>query len=130
MFKKLATSFLLASALVGGIVSPTFAADETTFQSVVMFPVRLLGSGVGAVIGVPLGIFKDSVKGFGMAADWTADAVGDKDNKVSQTVGWIVGGPIGAAGGGVYGAFDGMWHGMSTGYEKPFSSDSFTYKDE
>lgn len=130
MFKKLATSFLLASALVGGFVSPTFAADETTFQSVVFFPVKVLGSATGAVIGVPMGIFKDSVKGYAMATRYTADAIGDKDGDVPLFIGAVVGGPIGAVGGGAYGVFDGMWHGASVGYEKPFSADSFKYKEE
>jgi hypothetical protein len=65
MLNKLASSFILASALVGTIVAPCLAGDdESTFQSIVNIPVRVVGAGVGGTVGVPLGAVKDGVKGW------------------------------------------------------------------
>jgi membrane protein YqaA with SNARE-associated domain len=137
VYKKLATSFMLASALVGALVLPTFAAstatsasDESTFQSIVFFPVRVVGSGVGAVVGVPLGAVKDGVKGAQMGTQWVADKLGKEDGTYETWAGAVLGGPVGLLGGAAYGTFDGGWHGVVTGYEKPFSKDAFTFKEE
>lgn len=134
MFKKLATSFMLASALVGAVVLPTFAATATssddTFQNIVFFPVRVAGSAVGAVVGVPLGAVKDGVKGAQMGTKWVAGKLGNEDGVYQTWAGAILGAPFAAAGGAAYGTFDGGWHGIVTGYEKPFSKDAFTFKDE
>jgi hypothetical protein len=113
---------MLASALVGATVLPSFAqassagASDDTFQNIVFFPVRVLGSAVGTAWGVPLGMVKDGTKGAIMSTKWVAGA--------------ILGAPFGIAGGAAYGTFDGGWHGMTTGYEKPFSKEAFTFKDE
>lgn len=130
MLNKLAGSFILASALVGSLVAPCFAADDDTFKSIVLIPVRVLGSGVGTGLGMPLGAVKDGVKGAGKSSKWVAGKLGNEDAGVPQFFGAIIGGPVGMLGGGAYGVFDGGWHGMKTGYEKPFSKDSFTFKDE
>ncbi len=130
MYKKLAASFMLASALVGAMVLPTFAADDDTFQSIVFFPVRLLGAGTGTLVGIPEGAVKDGVKGAQQATKWVAGKLGDEDGTYQTWFGAILGGPFGILGGSAYGTFDGGWHGMKTGYEKPFSKDSFTFKDE
>jgi len=47
-----------------------------------------------------------------------------------QWTGAIVGAPFGIVGGAAYGMFDGCWHGMKTGFEKPFSKDAFTFKED
>lgn len=130
MYKKLAASFMLASALVGTMVLPTFAADDDTFQSIVFFPVRLLGAGAGTLVGIPEGAVKDGVKGAQQATKWVAGKLGDEDGTYQTWAGAIFGAPFGILGGSTYGTFDGGWHGMKTGYEKPFSKDSFTFKDE
>lgn len=129
MVRKLATSFVLASTLVGALVTPSFA-DSDTFQSICFFPVRLLGSGVSTVIGVPEGAVKDGVKGAMMSTKWVADKLGDEDGRYQTWTGALLGGPFGLTGGAIYGVFDGAVHGLKTGYEKPFSKDSFTFKDE
>lgn len=129
MLKKIASSFLVASALVGSMAAPSFA-DDDTFRNIVFFPVRVVGMGVGTVAGVPLGIVKDGTKGSIMATKWVADKLGDENGMYHQMVGGVLGGPFGLVGGGAYGVFDGGWHGMKTGYEQPFSKDAFTFKDE
>ncbi|CAN5618823.1 hypothetical protein BH10CYA1_BH10CYA1_57170 [soil metagenome] len=129
MLKKLASSFILASALVGTLVAPSLA-DDDTFKSVVVFPMRVVGTGVGMVVGAPLGAFKDSVKGSIKASKAVSGKLGNEDNGGCQFFGSILGGPFGFVGGGAYGMFDGAVHGAKEGYEKPFSKDTFTFKDE
>lgn len=129
MFKKIASSFLIASALVGTMAAPSHA-DDSTFQTIVFFPVRVLGSGVGTVVGVPLGMVKDGNRGAIKATKWVAGKLGDEDGKYHQVAGGILGGPFGLVGGAAYGSFDGGWHGMKTGFEQPFSKEAFTFKDE
>lgn len=129
MFKKIASSFLIASALVGTMAAPSHA-DDSTFQTIVFFPVRVLGSGVGTVVGVPLGMVKDGNRGAIKATKWVAGKLGDEDGKYHQVAGGLLGGPFGLVGGAAYGSFDGGWHGMKTGFEQPFSKEAFTFKDE
>ena len=129
MLKKIASSFLIASALVGSMAAPSFAGEDT-FRQIVFLPVRLAGMGVGTVVGVPLGVVKDGTRGSIQATKWVAGKLGDEDGTYHQTVGGIVGGPFGLAGGAAYGVFDGGWHGMKTGFEQPFSKEAFTFKDE
>lgn len=129
MLKKLASSFLAASVLVGATALPSFAAEDT-FASICYFPLRVLGMGVGTVVGVPLGMVRDGNRGAIQATQWVAGKLGDEDGTPHQVVGAIVGGPFGLVGGSAYGVFDGGWHGMSTGYKEPFSKEAFTFKDE
>lgn len=129
MLNKLASSFILASALVGTLVAPSFA-DGDTFKNIVTFPVKVVGTGAGVVVGVPLGAFKDSVKGSIKASRAVAGKLGNEDNSGCMLFGSILGGPVGFVGGGAYGCFDGAVHGAKEGYSKPFSKDTFTFKDE
>ena len=129
MLKKLASSFILASALVGTLVAPSHA-DYDTFRSICLFPVRVVGSGVGSVVGVPLGVVRDGNRGAIKSTQWVAGKLGNEDGMYQQWTGAIVGAPFGIVGGAAYGMFDGCWHGMKTGFEKPFSKDAFTFKED
>jgi len=135
MFKQLATSLVLASALVGA-VSPAFAAtpstnaSDDTFQSIAFFPVRVVGSTVGFLVGIPEGAVKDGVKGAMLSTKWVAGKLGNENGNYQTWAGALVGAPFGIIGGAAYGTFDGGWHGLKTGYEKPFSQEAFTFKEE
>jgi hypothetical protein len=129
MLNKLASSFILASALVATVVLPS-NADDDKFKSICFFPVRVVGSGVGMVLGCPLGAVKDGVKGFGQGEGWVAGKLGNEDSSGPRFFGSVIGGPVGFLGGATYGTFDGTVHGAKTGYKEPFSKDSFTFKDE
>jgi len=129
MLRKIASSFLIASALVGSMAAPS-KADDSTFQNIVYFPVRVIGSSVVLVVGVPLGFTKDGTKGYIKATQWVAGKAGNEDEKYHQIFGGIGGGPFGLIGGGAYGMFDGMVHGAKSGYSEPFSKEAFTFKDE
>jgi len=135
MFKQLATSLVLASALIGA-VSPAFAANtnanasDDMFQSVCFFPVRVVGSTVGFLVGMPEGAVKDGVKGAMLSTKWVAGKLGNENGTYQNWAGALVGAPFGIIGGACYGTFDGGWHGVKTGYEKPFSKEAFTFKEE
>jgi len=129
MHKKLASCFMLAAAVVGAMAAPSYA-DGDTFKSIVQFPVKLLGSGASTAVGMPEGAVKDGVKGAQMSTKWVAGKLGDEDGKYQTWAGAVLGGPVGLLGGAAYGVFDGGWHGMKTGYEKPFTKESFTFKEE
>jgi hypothetical protein len=129
MHKKLASSLVLAVAMLGTLVAPSYA-DDDTFKKVAQFPVKLLGSGVATAVGMPEGAVKDGVKGSKMSTKWVAKKLGDEDGTFQTWTGAVLGGPVGIAGGAAYGIFDGAVHGAKTGWEKPFSKDSFTFKEE
>lgn len=129
MFKKLASSFMIAACLVGTMAAPSYA-DEDTFRNICFFPVRVVGMSVGTVVGVPLGMVRDGNRGAIKATQFVAEKMGDENKGLFQVIGGVIGGPFGLAGGAAYGTFDGGWHGMSTGYKQPFSKDAFTFKDE
>ena len=129
MRKRLACSLAMASAFIFTSIAPSFAGDEYC-KGICGFPLRLAGCGISTVLGVPLGSFKDSVKGGQAAAKYVAKTLGNEDGDLHMLVGYVVGAPAGATFGAAVGSVDGLVHGFKTGYDKPFSSDSFTYKDE
>lgn len=129
MRKRLAYSFAMASAFIFGTVSPSFAGDECS-KSMAQLPLKVAGCGISTVLGVPLGTFKDSVKGGQAGAKYVAKTLGNEDGDLHMLVGYVVGAPTGAAVGGAIGSVDGLVHGFKTGYDKPFSKESFTFKDE
>jgi hypothetical protein len=129
MLKKLASSFILASAIVATAIAPSFADDET-FKDITQFKFKVVGSVVGGVVGVPLGAVKDGVKEGRKATRFVAKTMGNEDCEFYNLVGLTVGAPFGFVGGAAYGSVDGLVHGFKSGYDKPFTHSSFTYKDE
>jgi hypothetical protein len=129
MRNKIASSFVIAIGFLGATIAPTFAGDDT-FQNICQFPYRVVGSGFGAVAGVPLGAFRDSVKGWMAGTKAVASGLGNADGTPQQIVGGTIGGPIGFVGGAAFGTVDGAVHGLKSGYGSPFGKDSFTFKDE
>src|ERR1039457_5571093 len=97
MLKKFASSFILASALVGTMVAPSFA-DDDTFKNIVQFPVKVIGSGIAIVVGVPMGAVKDGVKGSMKSTKWMSGKMGNEDSGISCFLGSILGGPVGFVG--------------------------------
>ncbi len=131
MRKKLLSSLSLSLALAGSMVVPTLAADDNDmFRSILNFPLKVAGSCVGTAVGIPEGMVKDGVKGAIKSTRWAAGKLGNEDGLCTQMLGAVVAGPFGLVGGSGYGVVDGGVHGVKVGYEKPFSKDAFTYKDE
>ena len=56
-----------------------------------------------------------------------AGKLGNEDCCVRLTAGSVLGGPFGVVGGAAYGTVAGVIHGAKTGYEKPFSMESFRF---
>ena len=129
MLKKIASSFILASTLVGALVAPSYADDDSTFKSIVLFPAKVLGSSVGFVVGMPLGAVRDGNRGAIKATEFMSGKVSKQDGPYAWWPG-VFAAPFGIVGGSVYGVFDGGVHGVKTGFEKPFSKDAFTFKEE
>lgn len=77
-------------------------ADDDTFKTVCLFPVKVLGSGVGTVVGVPLGAVKNGTKGAMMSTKWVAGKLGNEDGQYQQWTGALVGGPFGVVGGAAF----------------------------
>jgi len=61
---------------------------------------------------------------------YVARAIGHEDGEVALIIGSVVGGPFGAVGGAAYGSVVGVVHGAKTGYNHPFSKESFTLKED
>jgi hypothetical protein len=129
MRNRIASSFVIAIAFSGAAIAPAFASDDM-FENIVQFPVRVVGSGFGAVVGVPLGAFRDSVKGWMAGTKMVAGGLGNAEGCVQQIVGGATGGPVGFVGGAAFGTVDGAVHGLKAGFGSPFGKDSFTFKDE
>jgi hypothetical protein len=129
MRKKIVSSLVLASAICGMTSLPS-NADDDMFKTVTCFPWKVAGSVVGTAVGVPEGMVKDSVQGAMKSTKWAAGKLGDEKGAYQQSVGGMFAGPFGFVGGGVWGVFDGAVHGMKVGYDKPFSKEAFTFKDE
>lgn len=110
----------LAALLVAGVTTPCYAND------VVNGVASLCGSTAATIVGVPEGILVDSLWRMPLKT-WhaIADKCGDEHGFQQNVVGAAVGIPVGFLWGIPEGAIRGGHHGMTTGWEKPFSTDSF-----
>lgn len=127
MVKKFA-SYVAVAATVIGSSAPCFADDMA--GKALAFPFKVTGSAISTVWGVPLGLTKGGVEGSMKTTKMVADKMGDKECPVKTAVAAVVGGPFGAVGGGAVGSVKGAIHGAKTGYEKPFSMESFRFKED
>lgn len=129
MLKKFVPNMLVASAIIGSSVLPSFAASVGA-GDVCAFPFKVVGCGLGTVAGVPLGVTKGGVQGSIKTTKYVAKTMGNEDSMLRLAAGAVVGGPFGAAGGASYGCVKGVIHGAKSGYNKPFSKESFTFKGD
>jgi hypothetical protein len=110
----------LASMLAIGTATPSFANEATNnFAS-------FLGSTAAMLVDVPQGILVDSL--WHMPVRTThklAEAFGDEKGFEQNVVGAMLGIPFGVVYGIPEGALRGAKHGLGSGWEKPFSTDSF-----
>ncbi len=91
----------------------------------------LLGSTTAGVIDVPEGILVNSL--WRMPVKTTkalAERFGDEKGFYQNVVGATIGIPTGFLWGIPYGAVTGARHGLTSGWEKPFSTESYLVKDE
>jgi len=110
----------LASVLALGVTTPTYANGAV--NGVASF----VGSTCATIVDVPEGILVDSLWRMPMKT-WhaIAEKCGDEHGFQQNVVGACVGIPVGFLWGIPEGAVRGGHHGMTSGWEKPFSTDSF-----
>ncbi|HEY9789440.1 MAG TPA: hypothetical protein V6D22_03510 [Candidatus Obscuribacterales bacterium] len=113
--------FGLAAMMAVATVAPSYAAD-----GVLGGVASLAGSTCATVVGVPEGILVDSLWRMPMKM-WhgLASGFGDEHGFEQNVAGAVIGVPVGFLWGIPEGAIRGGRHGMTTGWEKPFSTDSF-----
>jgi hypothetical protein len=122
--KKLAL-MTVAAALAVGTATPSYA--DGPVNSVCSF----VGSTAAVIVGVPEGIVVDSLWRMPLKTWHTlADKFGDDKGFQQNVAGAVIGIPVGFVWGIPEGAIRGGRHGMTSGWEKPFSTDSFLCVEE
>ncbi len=129
MVKKFASYIAVVATVIGSSVLPSLADDSTAYK-IKCFPYKVVGSSLSTVAGLPLGFTKGAVEGSMKTTKIVANKLGDEDGGWQLLAGSVVGGPFGVVGGAAYGSVAGVIHGAKTGYEKPFSMDSFRFKED
>jgi hypothetical protein len=127
--KKIVSYVAVAATIIGSSVLPSMAGDDKV-ANVVGFPFKVTGSALSTVWGVPLGMTKGGVEGSMKTTKYVAGKLGDEECPCKLVAGSILGGPFGVVGGAAYGSVAGAIHGAKTGYEKPFSMESFRFKED
>ncbi|MBX9687652.1 MAG: hypothetical protein K2X27_13175 [Candidatus Obscuribacterales bacterium] len=119
--RKTALVLSLASALTLGINAPSLA-DDNGLGSIASF----FGSVTAVVFDVPTAIVVDSLWRVPLKTERTlAEKFGDEKGFQQNVAATVIGVPVGMVWGVPAGALRGAKHGMGTGWEKPFSTESF-----
>jgi hypothetical protein len=109
-----------ACALSLGMATPSYANDA--LNSVASF----FGSTAATIVDVPEGILWDALYRMPHKTQRTlADKFGDDKGFQQNVAATVIGLPVGFLWGIPEGAIRGGRHGMTSGWEKPFSTDSF-----
>ena len=111
----------MASALSIGVSAPSFADDNGLGKIASFF-----GSTAAVIVDVPTGIVVDSLWRSPKKTERTlAEKFGDEKGFQQNVAATLIGVPVGMVWGVPAGALRGAKHGMGTGWEKPFSTESF-----
>jgi hypothetical protein len=123
--KKNLCAMLVAGAIATGVAAPALADGPLSSGA------SLLGSSTAVVIDTPEGLLYHSLWNCPKATShYLAEAFGDENGFGQVAVGLLLGVPTGAIWGVPYGAIMGAKHGWTTGWEKPFSMESFNVTEE
>lgn len=119
---------LLAAGLMAmSTTAPAFADDSTPLGAVGC----LLGATSALIIDVPEGILYHSLWNCPLkTTQYLAEAFGDKNGLGQNLAGAVLGIPTGFVWGIPYGAIMGGKHGIVTGWDKPFSTESYIVTEE
>jgi hypothetical protein len=91
----------------------------------------LLGSTTALVVDVPEGVLVDSLYYVPhKTVKSLASAFGDEHGLLQNVVGMTIGIPVGVTWGIPYGALHGAKHALGTGWDKPFSTESYIVTEE
>jgi hypothetical protein len=109
-----------------GLATPSFAASDAVKDIA-----SLGGTSTALVVDVPEGMVVDSLyRAPKKTASYLADKFGDPKGLSENLVGALIGFPVGFAWGLPYGAIHGGRRAFSTGWEKPFSTESYLVSEE
>jgi hypothetical protein len=123
--KNKALALVSAAVMSLGFVLPSMA------DGVLGGVASAAGSITAGIIDTPEGIIVDSLYRCPHHAQrCLARSFGDEKGFGQNVVGAVIGFPFGFVWGIPYGAVDGLTHGVKTGWEKPFSMDSFNVTEE
>ncbi len=125
--KKKLLALVAAGAMAISTSAPVFADDSTPLGAVG----SLLGATSAVIVDVPEGIIYHSLWNCPLKTTrYLAEAFGDPHGLGQNLAGAILGIPTGFLWGIPYGAIHGMQHGMKTGWDKPFSTESYIVTEE
>lgn len=127
MVKKFVSYVAVAATIIGAGLP---AMADGFVEDACAFPFKVTGSALSTAWGVPLGVTKGGVEGSMKATKFVAGKMGNEECPVRLTAAAVLGGPFGAVGGAAVGSVKGVVHGAKSGYEKPFSMDSFRLKED
>ncbi|MBY0357435.1 MAG: hypothetical protein K2W82_05480 [Candidatus Obscuribacterales bacterium] len=114
-------SLVCAIALSIGAAMPSFAADGALGGVASFF-----GSTTATVIDVPQGVVIDTLWRVPKNTQHAlAEKFGDEKGLGQNLAGFVIGVPVGMVWGVPTGFLRGAKHGLGTGWEKPFSGESF-----
>jgi len=109
-----------ACAISLGMATPSYANDA--LHGIASF----FGSTTAAIVDIPEGILVDSLYRMPLKTERAlADRFGDDKGFEQNVAGAVIGIPVGFVWGIPEGALRGCKHGLGTGWDKPFSTDSF-----
>lgn len=118
---------MTAGAIALGVSGPAFADDDSPLGAVGSF----LGATTAAIIDVPEGMIFHSLYNCPLkTTQYLAESFGDSKGLGQNFVGAVLGIPTGMLWGIPYGAIRGFNHGINTGWEKPFSTESYIVVEE
>jgi hypothetical protein len=120
--RKTALVLSIASALTLGASAPTFAADDKGLGSIASF----FGSITAVCFDVPTAMVVDTFWRVPLKTERTlAEKFGNEKGFQQNVAATVIGVPVGMVWGVPAGFLRGAKHGMGTGWEKPFSTESF-----
>lgn len=123
--KKQTWILTAALALLAGTATPSYADGPLGDVG------SLMGSVTATVVGAPEGVLYYSLWRCPLkTTQYLAEKFGDSNGFEQNVAGAVLGIPTGFLWGIPYGAICGAGHGMRTGWEKPFSTDSFIVTSE
>src|ERR1700722_5927727 len=129
MVKKFVSYAAVAAAIIGSSMLPSLA-DDSKVESACAFPFKVTGAALSTVWGVPIGMTKGGVEGGMKTTKYAAGKMGNEECPLRLAACSLIAGPFGVVGGAAYGSVTGAIHGAKTGYEKPFSVESFRFKED
>ncbi len=123
--KKQVLALIAASAMAISTAAPSMADGPMSSVG------ALMGSTSAIIVDTPEGVLWHSLWNCPYKTQRTlAEHFGDENGMGQNLVGAVIGIPVGFVWGIPYGAIAGFRHGMTTGWDKPFSTESYMVWEE